>query len=78
VLLSHLSQLKAENNLWVTTPGEVNTWWRQRSEMVLVEGDGQVRIEGVGKERASIAYATEQDGRLVLSVAATPSIVSSR
>jgi hypothetical protein len=77
-LLSHLSQLKAEKNLWVTTPGEVNTWWRQRSQMELVEEDGQVRIEGVGKERASIAYATEQDGRLVLSVAATPSSVGSR
>jgi hypothetical protein len=77
-LLSHLSQLRAENNLWVTTPGEVNTWWRQRSEMELVEEDGQVRIEGVGKERASIAYATEQDGRLVLSVAATRSTVGSR
>jgi hypothetical protein len=77
-LLSHLSRLKAEKNLWVTTPGEVNTWWRQRSEMELVEEDGQVRIEGIGKERASIAYATEQDGRLVLSVAATPSTVGSR
>jgi hypothetical protein len=77
-LLAHLSQLKAEKNLWVTTPGEVNTWWRQRAEMVLVEQNGQVRIEGTGKERASIAYATEQDGRLVLSRAGTPSTVGSR
>jgi hypothetical protein len=77
-LLTHLAKLKCEKNVWVTTPGEVSTWWRQRSEMVLVEEDGQVRIEGVGKERASIAYATEQDGRLVLSVAATPSTVGSR
>jgi hypothetical protein len=77
-LLAHLAQLKAEKNLWVTTPGEVNTWWRQRSEMTLVEEDGQLRIEGTGKERASIAYASENDGRLVLSVAAASTMVSSR
>jgi hypothetical protein len=77
-LLARLVQLKAEKNLWVTTPGEVNTWWRQRSEMALVEEDGQLRIEGAGKERASIAYASEKDGRLVLSLTAAPLAVSSR
>lgn len=77
-LLARLAQLKAEKSLWVATPGEVNTWWRQRSEMTLVEEDGQLRIEGAGKERASIAYASEQDGRLVLSVAAAPLAASSR
>jgi hypothetical protein len=76
-LLARLVQLKAENNLWVTTPGEVNTWWRQRSQMALVEEDGQLRIEGAGKERASIAYASEKDGRLVLSFTAAPVAVSS-
>jgi len=77
-LLAHLAQLKAKANLWVTTPGEVNTWWRQRSEMTLVEKDGQWRIEGPGKERASIAFASEKDGRLEFSFAAAPSTVSSR
>jgi len=77
-LLAHLAQLKSEKQLWITTPGEVNTWWRQRSKMELVEEDGQWRIEGVGKERASIAYASERDGRLVLSLEAAPSPVSSR
>ena len=77
-LLAYLAQLKSEKKLWITTPGEVNTWWRQRSKMELVEEDGQWRIEGAGKERASIAYASEQDGRLVLSLAAAPSTVGSR
>jgi hypothetical protein len=77
-LLAHLAKLKAERNTWVTTPNEVNTWWRQRSEMVIIEEDGQLRIEGAGKERASIAYASERDGRLVLSLDAVPSTVSSR
>jgi hypothetical protein len=77
-LLAHIVQLKNERNLWVTTPGEVNIWWRQRSEMTLVEEDGQLRIDGAGKERASIAYASEKDGRLVLSLDTVPTAVSLR
>jgi hypothetical protein len=77
-LLAHIAQLKAKANLWVTTPGEVNNWWRQRSKMTLVEQDGQWRIEGEGSERASIAYASEKDGRLVLSLDPAPLAVGSR
>jgi hypothetical protein len=77
-LLAHLAQLKAKANLWVTTPGEVNLWWRQRSQMTLVEEDGQWRIEGEGKERASLAFASEKDGRLVFSLNAASLAVRSR
>ncbi len=72
-LLAHLAQLRGEKNLWVTTPGEVNRWWRQRSEMAIVEKDGQLRIEGPGKERAMIAYASEKEGRLAIALDAAPS-----
>ena len=69
-LLRHLVSLREEKGVWLTTPGEVNRWWRQRAEMSLVEtGDGW-RIEGEGKERACIAYASEQDGRFVLALQA--------
>jgi hypothetical protein len=71
-LLAHLARLKAEKNLWVTTPGEVNLWWRQRSQMTIVEDDGQLRIEGAGKERALIAYASEKNGRLDIAFDAAP------
>ena len=67
-LLGHLSRLRQEENVWITTPGEVNRWWRQRAEMELVEGGEGWRIEGAGKERARIAYATEEEGRLILTV----------
>jgi hypothetical protein len=46
----------------------VNCWWRQRAEMTLIEDGESLRIEGSGKERARIAYASEQDGQLVLSL----------
>lgn len=66
-LLAHLADLRKEKEVWITTPGEVNRWWRQRASMRLVEEGGNLRIEGAGKERASIAYASEKDGRLSLA-----------
>jgi hypothetical protein len=66
-LLAHLVDLKEKRNVWITTPREVNRWWRQRAEMRLVEDGKELRIEGTGSERARIAYATEEDGRLIFT-----------
>jgi hypothetical protein len=76
-LLSHLNRLRAQRNVWITTPGEVNRWWRQRAGMKLIH-DGQAwRIEGPGSERAQIAFATEKDGRLIVSLQSPPKPVQS-
>lgn len=56
-LLAHLSKLRSVGQIWIARPGEVNRWWRERSEMKLVERGGEWAIEGAGKERARIAYA---------------------
>lgn len=66
-LLGLLARLRETKQVWITTPGEVNRWWRQRQGMTLVECDGGWRIEGYGKERARIAYASEQQGRLAIT-----------
>jgi hypothetical protein len=66
-LLAHLVDLREKKNVWITTPREVSRWWRQRAEMRLVEDGKELRIEGTGSERARIAYATEQDGRLIFT-----------
>jgi hypothetical protein len=66
-LLKYLATLRDEQSLWVTTPGEIDRWWRQRAEMQVVETQGGWSIEGSGKERASLAWASEVDGRLVLT-----------
>ena len=66
-LLAHLAELRGTRNVWMTTPGEANRWWRQRAEMKLVEEGADLRIEGLGAERARIAYASEKDGRLVFT-----------
>lgn len=67
-LLSHLSGLREEKGIWITTPGEVNRWWRQRAAMKLVEQGGGWEIKGEGKERARVAYAQEEDGQFVVTL----------
>jgi hypothetical protein len=67
-LLAHLSRLRQERGIWIATPGEVNDWWRQRSEMELIQKGGEWQIEGPGSERARIAWASEKEGRLVLAL----------
>jgi len=60
--------LRDERGVWTALPNAVATWWRQRSKMQLVEGAKGLRIEGDGKERARIAYASEKCGRLAFEV----------
>ena len=57
-LLGYLSDLRRKRKSWFALPQEVNRWWRERSQMRLVPEDGKWHIEGKGKERARVAYAT--------------------
>lgn len=67
-LLQHLSRLREEHDVWLPTPGEVNRWWRERAAMRLVRGRYGWRVEGPGSERARIAWASEEAGRLQFTV----------
>jgi hypothetical protein len=67
-LLGYLAALRRDNGVWIALPGEINTWWRERAAMQLVEDSQGWHIEGSGSERARVAYATEENGRLVLSL----------
>jgi len=67
-LLGCLAQLRGDGVLWIPLPREVDQWWRERSRMKIV-GDGKRwRIEGEGKERARLAFATLVGGKPVLTV----------
>jgi hypothetical protein len=68
-LLEELSRLRADNNVWIALPGEVNRWWRQRSQMHIVERDGRFHIEGPGSERAWLSFASSTDGVLTYQIA---------
>jgi hypothetical protein len=67
-LLACLTCLQEEHGLWIAAPGDVSRWWRQRAEMRLIEGPDGWRIEGPGNERASVAYATLDNGDLKYEV----------
>jgi hypothetical protein len=61
-LLTHLAELRSAGQTWIALPKEVAQWWRQRSQLTLVQCGESWRIEGEGKERASIAYAVLDGG----------------
>jgi hypothetical protein len=67
-LLAHLGELKASKRAWFALPGEVNRWWRERNAMTLVRRRGDWEIEGIGKDRARVAYATLQEDRVIYSL----------
>jgi hypothetical protein len=75
-LLSHLADLRRENGVWIATPGEVDRWWRQRAEMKLVKDHLGWRIDGPGSERACVAYAYQDDGRLSYTFSSVPAEIS--
>jgi hypothetical protein len=68
VLLNYLAGLRAERKIWMALPGEVNRWWRERSQMRLIPRGNTWQIEGLGKERARIAYASLEDGRIAYKI----------
>ena len=71
-LLACLGNMRENSGLWIATPGELNRWWRQRSEMRLSKAGNGWRIEGRGSERACLAYATLEGVTLKYELSATP------
>ena len=68
-LLEHLASLRDSDRMWTPLPRDAARWWKQRSRMRLVFDDGRWRIEGDGKERATIAYASLDGDNLTYSLA---------
>jgi hypothetical protein len=68
-LLSHLRDLRSHNDIWFALPHEIDTWWRNRSQMRVENHGGSWRIVGEGAERATLAYAKNLDGKLVYELA---------
>jgi hypothetical protein len=67
-LLGYLSRLRAEKALWITLPGELERWWRNRQQMQLVRNNGDWRVEGPDSERARVAHACIREGQLVYAI----------
>jgi len=71
-LLAYLAELRAKAGLWIPLPRELNEWWRQRSRMQIVKSASGWEIVGEGKERARLAYARLENGKLVYDLASPP------
>jgi hypothetical protein len=68
-LLDYLRQMVAREEIWAALPGDVDRWWRARSQMRLVPRGDEWEIVGPEKERARLAYAVLDGGRLVFEPA---------
>ena len=71
-LLSYLSNLRSQEQLWFALPGEVDEWWRDRNQMRVVRKNGQWRIEGPRSERAVLAFAKVAGDQVVYEVSNDP------
>ena len=67
-LLAYLRQMVEREKIWMALPGEVNQWWRARSEMKLVQNGMRWEIEGPECDRARVAYATLDGDRIIYTV----------
>jgi hypothetical protein len=68
-LLDYLRQLITSEKIWATLPGEVDKWWRARSQMKLQRRGEEWEIVGPERERARLAYAVLDGGKLVYELA---------
>jgi peptidoglycan/xylan/chitin deacetylase (PgdA/CDA1 family) len=64
-LLRMLKKYGTERNVWLALPGEVDTWWRERNGMTLAREGGTWSIHGKGSDRAAVAYAKLEHGKLI-------------
>ena len=67
-LLNHLRQMIVAEKTWKTLPSNVNRWWRARNQMQVVACGDSWKIEGPEKEKARLAFASLENGRLVYSL----------
>jgi hypothetical protein len=68
-LLDFLLEMVSDKKVWHALPGEVDRWWRTRSQLKLIPRGRNWEIEGQGKESARIAYAVLDGNHLVYEVA---------
>ena len=67
-LLGLLDRLRADRQVWVAPPAEIDTWWRNRRAMTLTRDGASWRIKGPDSERAHLAWARLEGERVVYDV----------
>ncbi len=67
-LLESISGYCRREHLWQPLPRDAAHWWRQRSQMHIAPSGGSWAVTGPGSERARVAFAQVEDGRLIYQV----------
>jgi hypothetical protein len=68
-LLDYLRHLVTREKIWAALPGEVDHWWRARSQMKLVQKGRGWEVKGPEAERARIAWAVVEGDKLIYELA---------
>jgi hypothetical protein len=68
-LLDCLREMISREKIWNPCPGEIDHWWRARSQMKLIPRGEDWEIVGPEKERARLAYAVLEGDHLVYRLA---------
>ena len=63
-LLVRLAALRDDQGVWLPRPGELAAWWRDRAATGLVRSGEGWAVEGPAQDRARIAYAYLEEGRI--------------
>jgi hypothetical protein len=63
-LLQYLAEWCNRKKLWQPLPRDVARWWRERSRMRIEPSGDSWKVVGPGSERARVAFAQVEDGRL--------------
>ena len=71
-LLQYLSDLCNGANLWQPFPRDVARWWRERNLMSIERSGDTWKVVGPGSERARVAFAQVENGRLTYHVENSP------
>jgi hypothetical protein len=67
-LLKYLSEICSRAKLWQPLPRDVARWWRERSRMQIERSCDSWKVVGPGAERACVAFAQVENGRLTYHV----------
>ena len=67
--LDYLRRRSDQEAWWTVLPGEVDRWWRARSQMKIVARGDRLEIIGPECERARLAYAVLDGDRLAFELA---------
>ncbi len=67
-LLQYLSEFCSRAKLWQPLPRDAAKWWRERSQMRIERSGDSWKVAGPGSERASVALAQIEEGRLTYQI----------